>query len=146
MWGHYVLTLYRALTRRRLYAALNVLGLAVGVAVFLVLALFVRFQTSFESWIPDASKIYVVRETWNLPGLPRRPSVGTPGSLLEALQTDYPGVRGVRVRRDPVVVRHGGYATADHVSFADPNFFQVFRLPLAEGIRRPRSPTCPAWC
>ena len=44
MLGHYALTLYRSLTRHRLYAAINVLGLAVGVAVFLVLALDVRFE------------------------------------------------------------------------------------------------------
>jgi putative ABC transport system permease protein len=136
MWAHYVLTLYRALTRRRLYAALNVFGLAVGVAVFLVLALFVRFQTSFESWVPDASKIYLVRETWNVPGVPRRPYVGTPGVLLQALQTDYPGVRGVRIRREEAVVRHGGTAAADHVSFADPNLFTLLRLPMVQGDPR----------
>ena len=42
MWTHTLLTFYRSLTRHRLYSALNVLGLAVGVAVFLVLWLDVQ--------------------------------------------------------------------------------------------------------
>lgn len=43
-----LLSLYRSLTRHKLYATLNIGGLAIGVAVFLVLGLYVRFETSFE--------------------------------------------------------------------------------------------------
>ncbi|MGC1301234.1 MAG: FtsX-like permease family protein [Caulobacteraceae bacterium] len=133
MWGHYLLTLYRSLMRHKLYAALNVLGLAVGIAVFLTLALFVRFESRFEQWIPEASKISIVRETWTLPGLPREPSNGTPGVLLEALKADYPQLQGLRLRRDAVVVRKGGQSAADYLTFADANVFDMFRLPLVEG-------------
>ena len=56
-----LLSLYRSLTRHKLYAALNIGGLAVGIAVFLVLGLYVRFETSFEKWLPDHDKIYVVQ-------------------------------------------------------------------------------------
>ncbi len=60
MIGNALLTLYRSLTRHRLYATLNILGLAVGIAVFLVLLLDVRFKTSFERWILNAGEIYAV--------------------------------------------------------------------------------------
>jgi putative ABC transport system permease protein len=136
MWGHYLLTLYRALTRHRLYAALNVLGLAVGVAVFLVLALFVRFQTSFESWIPDASKIYQVRETWNLPGLPKQTYSFTMGGLLEELKADYPQLTGVRLNGNRVIVRAGAQNSFGNATYVDGNFFDVFPLPLAAGDPR----------
>ena len=48
-----LLTFYRSLVRHKLYASLNIGGLAVGIAVFLVLTLYVRFETSYEKWIPD---------------------------------------------------------------------------------------------
>ncbi len=48
MFGHYLLTFYRSLSHHRLYAALNALGLAIGIAVFLALWLDVRFETSFD--------------------------------------------------------------------------------------------------
>ena len=46
------LTLYRSLTRHRLYAMLNIGGLALGIAVFLVLMLFVRFETNYDRVLP----------------------------------------------------------------------------------------------
>ena len=70
MLAHYLVSLYRSLTRHRLYAALNVLGLAVGIAVFLVLWLDVQFETSFERWIPDASQIYELRTIQHSPHEP----------------------------------------------------------------------------
>ena len=55
MFGHALLTLYRSLTRHRLYAALNILGLAVGIAVFLVLvSRRAGSRTGFDRWIPEA--------------------------------------------------------------------------------------------
>ena len=133
MLGHYLVTLYRSLIRHRLYAALNVLGLAVGIAVFLVLTLFVRFQTSFDSFIPHARDIYVVRQSWTLPGLPPQAANITMGGLIEELQTDFPQLQGVRLNRDGVIVRQGGVSAADHATFVDPTFFQVFDLPLVAG-------------
>jgi putative ABC transport system permease protein len=135
MWAHYFVTLYRFLTRHRLYAALNVLGLAVGIAVFLVLTLFVRFQSSFDDFIPDAHSIYLVRQSWTLPGLPTEADNTTMGGLLEELQTDFPQLQGVRLKRNSVIVRQGPASSADFATFVDPSFFDVFDLPLAEGTR-----------
>jgi len=129
MFSHSLLTVYRSLTRRRLYAALNILGLAVGVAVFLVLALVVRFETSFERWIPHAAQIYAIRT--NVMNTGWEPY--TMGDLLEELRTDYPQVVGARVNKRPAVVRQGGNITAERVTEVDPTFFNVFDLPLIAG-------------
>ncbi len=65
-----LLSLYRSLVRHKLYAALNIGGLAVGIAVFLVLGLYVRFETGYEKWLPGYDKLYLVEEYWNMPGSP----------------------------------------------------------------------------
>ena len=36
-------------------------GLKIAVAVFVTLALYIRFETSFEQWLPNADQIYEVR-------------------------------------------------------------------------------------
>ena len=54
------LTLYRSLTRHRLYAVLNIGGLALGIAVFLVLFLFVRFETGYDRVLPGWERVRVV--------------------------------------------------------------------------------------
>jgi len=142
MWGHYLLTLYRSLTRHRLYAALNVFGLAVGIAVFLVLWLDVRFETSFERWIPNASQIYTLRTSWVGPGGGLPPVNSSMGAILDELHGDYPQLVGVRTWGASGSVRQGARITPEGFTQVDPSFFQVFDLPLIAGdkatlLRRP---------
>ncbi len=134
-----LLSLYRSLTRHKLYAALNIGGLAIGIAVFLVLGLYVRFETSFEKWLPDHDKIYVVQTVWNLPGSPfngRYPD--TMGGLLEQLQEDFPGTVGTRIwgGEGAGSVLRRGVATKEDVAEVDPSFFDVFDLPMVSGDGR----------
>jgi putative ABC transport system permease protein len=131
MLGHYLLTLYRSLSRHRLYAAINVLGLAVGIAVFLVLFLDVRFENSFERWIPNAKQLYVVTTSFDRePGGP-----GTGGFVLEQLRSDYPQVVGARDYSIGGVVRQNGRATSEQIEEVDPNYLQVLELPILQGDR-----------
>ncbi|TCP66579.1 ABC transporter permease [Sphingomonas sp. PP-CE-1G-424] len=131
-----LLSLYRSLTRHRLYAALNIGGLAVGVAVFLVLGLYVRFETSFEKWLPRHAGIYVVQTVWNLPESPVNGAYpNTMGGLLDQLREDFPGIVGTRIRggENGGSVIRGGVATAEDVAQVDASFFRVFDLPVARG-------------
>ncbi|WP_260599172.1 ABC transporter permease [Sphingomonas endolithica] len=134
-----LLTLYRSLARHKLYAALNIGGLAVGIAVFLVLSLYVRFETSYEKWLPRHDEIYVVQTVWNLPGSPFNGAYPfTMGGLLDQMREDFPGTVGTRVRGGEgagSVVR-GGVATRDDVAQVDPSFFEVIDLPLTRGDAR----------
>lgn len=137
MWTHHLTTLYRSLTRHRLYAAINVLGLAVGVAVCLVLSLYVRFETSFERWIPDSAKLYVVRQTWTLPGHTADTFSSTMGGLLEEMKADYPGpLVGTRIRDRGATVRQGARLSSEQLEHVDADFFKVFDLPLVRGDKR----------
>ena len=134
MLNHYLLTLYRSLTRHRLYAALNVLGLAVGIAAFLVLWLDVRFETGFERWIPDARSIYLIRTTFPQETLDFALARGTSAAVRDALVGDYPGILATRVWDEEGTVRLGGRVTPEvHIEVVDPGFFKVFDLPLVAG-------------
>lgn len=134
-----LLTLYRSLTRHRLYAALNIGGLAVGIAVFLILSLYVRFETSYEKWLPRHDGIYVVQTDWNLSESPfNGPSSLTMGGLLDQLREDFPGVVGTRIRGgkgDGTVLR-GDVAVSEDVAQVDPSFFDIFDLPMVRGNGR----------
>jgi len=131
---HYLLTLYRALTRHRLYAVLNVLGLAVGVAVFLVLFLDVRYETSFDRWIPQADNTYRLDETLMRPGLAPRDSAKTTSVSAPLLKADYPQITGYTrlIWMDDTVSR-GLTTDQEDLRYVDPDFFQVLALPLARG-------------
>jgi len=131
-----LLSLYRSLTRHKLYAALNIGGLAVGIAVFLVLGLYVRFETSFERWLPDHDKVYAVQTIWNLPGSAGNGAYPyTMGGLLDQMREDFPGIVGTRIRggEGSGSVIRGGIASSEDMAQVDRSFFSVFNLPMIKG-------------
>jgi putative ABC transport system permease protein len=127
---------YRALVRHRLYAAFNIGGLAVGIAVFLVLGLYVRFEASFEKWLPGHDKVYVVQTVWTIPESPANgPYPWTMGGLLDEMRQDFPGVVGVQINGgdEGGAILAGGRATTVDAAQVDPSFFKVMPLPLVSG-------------
>jgi putative ABC transport system permease protein len=60
MLANYFKTAFRSLIRNKTFTVLNVLGLAVGMAIFLLIAQYVRFQWSYETFVPDRANIYRV--------------------------------------------------------------------------------------
>jgi putative ABC transport system permease protein len=129
-----LLSLYRSLVRHKLYAALNIGGLAVGIAVFLVLSLYVRFETGYEKWLPDHDKLYLAEEYWNMPGSPVDGySTGTMGGLIDQLREDFPDTVGTRIQVMDVNVVRGNTATTEPLGYADPNFLDIVRLPIVAG-------------
>ena len=134
-----LLSLYRSLTRHKLHAALNIGGLAVGIAVFLVLGLYVRFETSYETWLPHHDQIYQVTSSLHLPdGTFNGDYPQTMGSSLEHFRQDFPGVDGARLRggKGAGTVLRGGEALTEDVAQVDPSFFTLFDLPMVQGEGR----------
>ncbi|MCC2977801.1 ABC transporter permease [Sphingomonas sp. PL-96] len=134
-----LLSLYRSLSRHKLHAALNIGGLSVGIAVFLVLGLYVRFETSFERWLPHHDEIYLVQTGLHLPGSPFNGAYpGTMGGMLEQMQQDYPALVGTRIRggEDGGSVLSGGETVRADVAQVDPSFFDVLDIPMVRGDGR----------
>lgn len=124
---------YRSLTRHKLFAALNIGGLALGIAVFLVLTLFVRFETGFDRWIPGADQLYIIQETYHMPGYPEEPNPNTMGNELPRLRADYPQLQGTRFLGRTATVRQGTTNTSEELVAVDANFFTLMRLPVVAG-------------
>jgi putative ABC transport system permease protein len=131
-----LLSLYRSLTRHKLYAALNIGGLAVGIAVFLVLGLYVRFETSFERWLPHHDEIYLVEtEAKGIDSPFSGIYQNTMGGLLEQMKQDFPGLVGTRFNGGEgggTVIRDGA-ARQEDIARVDADFFKVFDLPMVSG-------------
>ena len=131
-----LLSLYRSLTRHKLYAALNIGGLAVGIAVFLVLGLYVRFETSFERWLPHYEGIYLVEsEAKGIDSPFSGIYQNTMGGLLEQMKQDFPGLVGTRFNGGEgggTVIRNGT-AKQEDIARVDADFFKVFDLPMITG-------------
>jgi putative ABC transport system permease protein len=89
---NYFKTARRSLLRNKSYTLLNVLGLAVGMAIFLLITQYVRFQWSYEAFVPDRANIYRVSlETYTGKELQSASAENYPG-LGPALRSENPDV------------------------------------------------------
>jgi len=123
----------RSLTRHKLYSALNIGGLAVGIAVFLVLGLYVRFETSYEKWIPGANNVWEVETNMVGSVFDGRFLEQTPVAAWSAINRDLPGTVGTRIQEIQATVIQHGIGVRENFAMVDPDFFRVFPLPVLDG-------------
>ena len=64
MLSVYFRTAWRSLLRNKAYSALNILGLATGMAVALIIGLWVYNQYSYDKYLPDYKQLYQVRRNF----------------------------------------------------------------------------------
>jgi len=129
MLQNYLAAALRNLLRNGVYAIINILGLALGFAAVILIALFVRDEYSFDRFIPDHDRIYNVTEVVNPPGGAALRIAVTASNIAAAMKLDFPEVEAAtRLSGMPAALRHGAIDNATMVYWADPNFFDIFPL------------------
>ena len=137
MFKNYVNIAIRSLARYKFYSSLNILGLSIGLASFLLIALFVVDELSYDKYIPNWDRIHRIDFRATLNGTDHlAATVGSPTAA--ALQNDYPEVEEA--------VRLNGHSTwfirkkesletfkEEYVLSADSNYFQFFGTELIHG-------------
>ncbi|MDB5397367.1 MAG: transporter permease [Rhodospirillales bacterium] len=135
MLRHYLIAALRNLARNKLYAAINIVGLAVGFAAALMIALFVRHETSYDAWLPNASSTYLLAMSATPTGGVPENMLETPADLPAQMKLDMPAIELIaRMERQRLAVRHGDFEASERTVFwADPNIFALLQLPVFVG-------------
>lgn len=60
MFKNYFKTAFRSLSRNKNYTIINIAGLAVGIAVCMMIFMIIQYQTSFDTFHPKKDRIYRV--------------------------------------------------------------------------------------
>ncbi|MDP8993958.1 MAG: ABC transporter permease, partial [Pseudomonadota bacterium] len=135
MWRHYLKVGLRSLARHKTHAFINIFGLALGLAACLLLLIYVRYETSYDAWLPDAERIYQVQTVSSDPEDAENPVIQyTHGVITETFPRDFPQIEAI-ARVDevtPVFIRDGEPSFAPMV-LADPSFLEIVRLPFLRG-------------
>jgi putative ABC transport system permease protein len=145
MWRHYLHIAARGIVRHRLYSAINIASLAVGLTCIVFVVLFVRDELSYDRWIPDTQNLYRVELTIDIPGRAPLSMAVTPYPMLDAMRDRIPGVTGMtRLYPWGMSLTSGDRQFRQTVSIVDPQFFNIIRVPLIEGdpdtvFRQPES-------
>ena len=147
MFRHYVKTSVRALLRKPMYTVINVVGLAVGLALALVVLGHVSHEVSFEDFHVNKDRIHRIEGRYVSEDDDFR-SAAVMAPLGHAMVAETPEVERAavfRVRRITSVRvgeerrrikdEYEGACYAHHkkVIFADPDYLRVFTFPLLEG-------------
>ena len=139
MLHNYLVTGLRALARNRVFAAINIVGLAIGMAACILLLLFVRYETSYDDWLPDHDDVYQVQTFYT--GRDNGRDIGRDSAMQmsayavgRTLAKDFPEITGVAYAGlgKPVILQDGVASTAE-VLMVDGNFLDIVKLPLERG-------------
>ena len=127
---------FRTLRRNRGFAVLNVVGLALGMACVVLIALYVQDERGFDRFHERADRVVRLDVDYVRDG-EAEPSVTTPGVLAPAIQASMPDVEAVvRIAKvDRVLRAHGEAFQTEQLFLADPEVFDVFSFPLLAGDR-----------
>jgi putative ABC transport system permease protein len=128
--GHYLGLAARNIARTKLYAAISIVGLAIGFAAATLIGLYVRDELTYERWLPNSERIYQVSAAIASGFV----SGSGPSDLGVWLKSDYPQFEAVaRLFRDQVFFAEGDRKFQEQLVWADASVFDVFRLPVAAG-------------
>lgn len=135
MFKNYFTVALRNIRKHSFYSSINILGLAVGVAVCLFILLYITDELSYDTFHKDAGKIYRIGLHGKIAGQEINTANSCP-PLASSMITDIPGIEeATRInRRDNVVFKNEEKSfTEDRVFHADSNFFEFFTFELLEG-------------
>ena len=137
MFKNYLKVAIRNLWKNKVFSAINIVGLSAGLAVCLLIVLYVKDELSYDNYNVQAKNIYRLDADIAFNGT-QFTSVTTPAPLAPMLMKDYPQiVQYVRLRNfGDIVIKKDNQNIQNHNAiFADSTFFQVFSIPMLAGNR-----------
>src|SRR6201996_6844456 len=135
MIRNYIKTAFRSLQKNRAFTAINILGLALGLAACLLIIFYVTDELSYDRYNVNADRIYRVNEDLKLGDNRVQYAVCMP-PLAQTLKSDFPAVENtVRLKSiGGMHVKKGNENILEYnMIFADPSLFDVFTLPIIYG-------------
>ena len=143
MIKNYFKTAIRNLLRNKSYAAINVTGLAVGIAACLLIFVVIQFELSFDAFHSKKDRIYRVVSEFKTPDGTFHTS-GVPFPVAPALRVDFPQLKKVAAiygnNNELITVPQEGKDAApkkfreeNGFFFAEPEFFEVFDFAWLSG-------------
>jgi ABC-type antimicrobial peptide transport system permease subunit len=136
MLGNYFKVALRNILKHKGFSIINLFGLAVGMAVCILILLWVWDETSYDKFHENIDELYRVVEHQNYTSGSMFPVAVTPDMIGPALKDDYPEVlefTRLRIFRNVLVKYQDKSLFEDGICFADPAFLDMFNFPLLEG-------------
>jgi len=134
MIKNYFKTALRNLGKNKLYSFINIIGLATGISVCILIFLYVQYELSYDKYHAKAKRIYRLTEMLHLPKEDRPQAVTSP-PMAPALQGNCPEIeKTVRLSMSSRILSYQHkklYGTK--IIYADSTLFDIFSFPMLKG-------------
>jgi putative ABC transport system permease protein len=134
MFKNYFKTALRNFRKNKVFSFINIFGLAIGLTCFMLIAVFIYNELSYDKYPADAKNIY--RVTLSVTGngnVVLYPRVDV--AVGEGMKNAFPEIKA-SARLSPAsnfVKYNDKQFKEDHLAYTDSNFLQMFSIPLIEG-------------
>ena len=144
MFKNYFKTAFRSLIRNRNYTIINIAGLAVGIAVCMMIFIIIQFHTSYDDFHKNKDRIYrVLTEYHHADAATVSYGKDIPFPMPTGLKTAFPQIEQVAPifasHDDKLLITDDNGTTVKQfkedkgVFFTEPSFFKLFDFPLLAG-------------
>ena len=139
MLRNYLIITLRNIKNYKIYSLLNITGLAVGLAAFILIGLYVQYELSFDKYHENADRIYRV--------VKKEGRTFTAAPLGPALKENFPEVEAVTriIQSQKMLISHEqDHFLEETFYWAGPETFKIFTIPFIIGdsetaLRNPNS-------
>ncbi len=135
MLRNHIQTAIRNLTKRRFVSLINLTGLSISLTLFIIIGLYISFETSYDSFHQKSDSIYMLTKEINTPA--NQDTYGLVNYLEgQLLAQDNPQVNQVVrfYKSDNSLSKYGDDVyQEDDFFFVDKNIFEVFDFELVLG-------------
>ena len=135
MIGHFIKIAARTIRRSPGYSLINIFGLALGLAVCMLILLFVADELSYDRFHEHGENIYRIQAR-ALIGNTEIDQLGTPAVMPRALKQDYPEIEEtlqIRGTYERIVRYEDNAVPVTGILAVDSTFFQIFSIRLQNG-------------
>jgi putative ABC transport system permease protein len=147
MIKNYFKTAWRSIARNKVYTAINILGLSLGICACLIIYLITSFELSYDTFHPDKDRIYRIVSNMQNPEGKRNGLGFTIGPLPIAMRSELSGFESVSAffnysakvtipngKNEPV--KFDAPKEGEEVSpviVAEPQYFELFKYQWLQG-------------
>jgi putative ABC transport system permease protein len=133
----YLTTSFRNLLRQKTYLIINLAGLSVGIAAYMVIMLYVTHEKRYDNHIEQRDNMFRVVEVQNEPGVGNQHVAITMGPLAGELKRTFPQIKET-VRFMPSFnissVGNGSKLLREqNMLYTDPSVFSMFSIKMLRG-------------
>ncbi|MBT5874732.1 MAG: FtsX-like permease family protein [Candidatus Latescibacteria bacterium] len=135
MLQNYLSVAFRTLIQQKLYVFINIVGLAVGLACFVLISCYVQYEWNFDTFNQHADNIYRMAHRSPDVYMEKNEYASSPAPLAPALLRDFPEItRATALTKDENArLRAGDVYSTESGLLADEHLFSIFSFPMYAG-------------